>query len=133
MLVIMIPKAKELKLISIYLYIGDIYDSKLFSACERFSNNNDPDLTDQEVLTIYLYTMNVEQRLKIKQIHGYASDHLRSIFLLLPSYDAFLMRICLSQKAFSLPRLLSIDSIRVVFPTCLGPITTIAFPEPNRL
>ena len=35
----MIPKAKELKLISIYLYICDIYDSKLRNACERFSNS----------------------------------------------------------------------------------------------
>ncbi len=36
----MIPKVKELKLVSIYLYICDIYDSKLRSARERFSNNN---------------------------------------------------------------------------------------------
>jgi len=96
----MIPKAKELKLISIYLYICDIYDSKLKSACERFSNNNDPDFTDQEVLTIYLYAMNVEQRLKIKQIHGYASDHVRSFFPLLPSYEAFVMRINRLNEAF---------------------------------
>lgn len=96
----MIPKVKELKLIFIYLYICDIYDSKLRSACERFSNNNNPDFTDQEVLTIYLYSMNVEQRLKIKQIHEYASDHLRSWFPLLPSYEAFIMRINRLSEAF---------------------------------
>jgi hypothetical protein len=96
----MIPKVKELKLIFIYLYICDIYDSKLKSACERFSNNNNPDFTDQEVLTIYLYSMNVEQRLKIKQIHEYASDHLRSWFPLLPSYEAFIMRINRLSEAF---------------------------------
>ena len=96
----MIPKVKELKLISIYLYICDIYDSKLRSACERFSNNNNPDFTDQEVLTIYLYSMNVEERLKIKQIHEYASDHLRSWFPLLPSYEAFIMRINRLSEAF---------------------------------
>ena len=89
----MIPKVKEFKLISIYLYICDIYDSKLRNTCERFSNNNNPDFTDQEVITIYLYTMNVEQRLKIKQIHEYANDHLRSWFPLLPSYEAFIMRL----------------------------------------
>jgi hypothetical protein len=89
----MIPKVKEFKLISIYLYICDIYDSKLRNACERFSNNSNPDFTDQEVITIYLYTMNVEQRLKIKQIHEYANDHLRSWFPLLPSYEAFIMRL----------------------------------------
>jgi hypothetical protein len=68
----MIPKVKELKLISIYLYICDIYDSKLKNSCQRFSNNNEPEFTDQEVMTIYLFVMNVEQRLKIKQIHNFA-------------------------------------------------------------
>jgi hypothetical protein len=75
------------------LYVCDIYDSKLRSACERFSNNNNPDFTNQEVLINYLYSMNVEERLKIKQIHEYANDHLRSWFPLLPSYEAFIMRI----------------------------------------
>ena len=37
--------------------------------------------------------MNIEQRLKIKQIHEYANDHLRSWFPLLPTYEAFIMRI----------------------------------------
>ena len=89
----MIPKVKELKLISIYLYLCDIYDSKLRSACERFSNNSNTDFTDQEVLTIYLYVMNIEQRLKVKQRREYARDHLRSWFSLLPTYEAFIMRI----------------------------------------
>ena len=62
----MIPKAKESKLISIYLYICDLYDSELKYLCQRFSNNNEPEFTDQEVITIYLYVMQVEQRLKIK-------------------------------------------------------------------
>lgn len=96
----MIPKVKELKLIAIYLYICDIYDSKLKNLCERFSNNNQPDFTDQEVMTIYLYTMHVEQRLKIKQIHQYASDHLRSWFPLLPSYVAYNTRINRLSEAF---------------------------------
>jgi len=96
----MIPKVKELKLISIYLYICDIYDSKLRSLCERFSNNDQPDFTDQEVMTIYLYAMHVEQRLKIKQIHQYASDHLRSWFPLLPSYVAYNTRINRLNEAF---------------------------------
>ena len=81
---IMIPKAKELKLISIYLYICDIFDSRLKGTCQRFSNNSNPDFTDQEVMTIYLYAINVEQRLKIKKIHQYANDC--SWFPLLPSY-----------------------------------------------
>lgn len=50
----MIPKANELKLISIYLYICDLYVSELNYLCQRFSNNNEPYFTDQEVITIYL-------------------------------------------------------------------------------
>ena len=68
----MIPKVKALKLISIYLYICDIYESSLKNVCQRFSINNRPDFTDQEVMAIYLFVMHVEQRLKIKQIHEYA-------------------------------------------------------------
>ena len=89
----MIPKAKELKLISIYLYICDLYDSELKYLCQRFSNNNEPEFTDQEVITIYLYVMQVEQRLKIKQIHSFANDYLRSWFPRLHSYEAFVVRI----------------------------------------
>lgn len=89
----MIPKAKELKLISIYLYICDLYDSELKYLCQRFSNNNEPEFSDQEVITIYLYVMQVEQRLKIKQIHSFANDYLRSWFPRLHSYEAFVVRI----------------------------------------
>jgi hypothetical protein len=96
----MIPKVKELKLISIYLYICDIYDSSLKHLCQRFSNNNEPEFTDQEVITIYLYVMHVEERLKIKQIHNFANDYLRSWFPLLPSYEAFNMRINRLSEAF---------------------------------
>ena len=96
----MIPKAKELKLISIYLYICDIYDSELKYLCQRFSNNDEPDFTDQEVITIYLYVMQVEQRLKIKQIHSFANDYLRSWFPRLHSYEAFNVRVNRLSEAF---------------------------------
>lgn len=77
-----------------------MYDSHLKYNCERFSNNNQPDFTDQEVMTIYLYAMRVEQRIKIKQIHEFANEHLRSWFPLLPSYEAFIMRINKLSNAF---------------------------------
>jgi len=96
----MIPKVKEFKLISIYLYICDIYDSSLKNLCQRFSNNDQPEFTDQEVMTIYLYVMHVEQRLKIKQIHNFANDYLRSWFPLLHSYEAFNMRVNRLSEAF---------------------------------
>ena len=89
----MIPKVKELKLIAMYLYISDIYKNELMYSCLRFSNNSEPEFTDAEVMTIYLYAMHVEQRFKIKQIYEYTSDNLRSWFPLLLSYEAFNMRI----------------------------------------
>jgi hypothetical protein len=89
----MIPKAKELKLISIYLYICNLYDTNLKYSCMRFSNNSVPEFTDQEILTIYLFAMHVEQRFKINQIHEFANGYLRSWFPRLPSYTAFNIRL----------------------------------------
>jgi hypothetical protein len=96
----MIPKDKILKLIEIYLYICDLYENELKYLCQRFSNNDHPDFTDQEVITIYLYAMQVEQRTKIKQIHGFAHDHLISWFPRLPGYEAFNMRLNRFGEAF---------------------------------
>ncbi len=98
----MIPKVKELKLISIYLYICDIYERELKHSCQRFSNNTQPVFTDQEIMTLFLYVMSIEKRFKINQIHEYASDHLRSWFPLLPSYVAFNTRLIRLGEAFKL-------------------------------
>ena len=71
-------------------------------SCLRFSNNSVPEFNDPKIMTIYLYVMNIEQRFKIKQIYGYANDHLRSWFPLLPSYEAFNMRLNRLGEAFKL-------------------------------
>ena len=64
----MIPKVKELKLIAMYLYISDVCKYDLLYSCQRFSNNSKPEFTDEEVMTIYLYAMHIEQRFKVKQM-----------------------------------------------------------------
>jgi len=46
--------------------------------------------------------MYVEQRFKIKQIYEYANDHLRSWFPLLPSYEAFNVRLNRLGEAFKI-------------------------------
>jgi hypothetical protein len=113
----MIPKVKELKLIAMYLYISDIYKQELQYSCQRFSNNATPAFTDEEIMTIYLYSMQVEQRFKVKQIYEFASDHLRSWFPLLPSYEAFNMRLNRLGEAF---KMLSAYTIEKFIPTdCL--------------
>ena len=85
----MIPEAKAVKLIEIYFYICKRYEEDLKYCCERFSNNDQPELTDQEIMTIYLYTIQEEQRFKVKQIHRFANEYLHSWFPNLGSYTAF--------------------------------------------
>jgi hypothetical protein len=62
-----------------------MYEKKLKHLYQRFSNNNTPDFTDQEAITIYLYSMHVEHRFKVKHRYEFASGHLRSWFPELPS------------------------------------------------
>ena len=83
----------KLNLVKIYFYVCHRFEIELKYLCERFSNNNDPEFTDQEAVTIYLYTMRLENRLNVKDIHEFASGHLREWFPKLPSYEAFNVRI----------------------------------------
>ena len=51
-------------------------------------------------MTIYIYTIHVEERFKCKQIHRFAYNYLRSWFPKLPSYSAFNNRINRLSEAF---------------------------------
>jgi len=97
----MITKNNEDKLIEIYFYICEKFEKDLKYCCQRYSNNNEPEFTDQETMTIYLYTVHQEQRFKCKQIHRFADDYLRSWFPKLPSYSAFNNRINRLSEAFT--------------------------------
>ena len=48
----MINQTTATKLVKIYLTICQKYDNYLQYFCQRFSNNNKPVFTDQEVITI---------------------------------------------------------------------------------
>jgi len=61
----MIPREKTLQLTAICLYMCELYESILKFVCQRFLNNNRPEFTDQEIITIYLFVMHSEQRFKI--------------------------------------------------------------------
>lgn len=91
---------KELQMIAIYLYICDMYEKELKFVCKRFSNNSEPEFTDQEIMTIYIFLVYSEQRFKIKQIYDFADNYLRSWFPKLPSYVAFDTRINRLSEAF---------------------------------
>lgn len=96
----MILEAKAVKLIKIYFYICERYEENLKYYCERFSNNEQPELTDQEIMTIYLYTIHEEQRFKVKQIHRFANEYLRTWFPKIGSYTAFNNRLNRLSEAF---------------------------------
>ncbi len=99
----MISKDKDTKLIKIYFYVCDKYEELQFY-CERFSNNNEPEFTDQEIMTIYLYTIHHEGHTTAKQIHRFASEYLMSWFPKLGNYQALNNR--LNRMGVHLPGLL---------------------------
>ena len=84
---------QALKLVEMFLKISDLYDEELRYHCQRFSNNNEPDFTDAELITIYLFCMIHEERFKIKHIYDFANNYMRSWFPDLPSYVAFNTRL----------------------------------------
>lgn len=96
----MIPKAKALKLISIYLYICKLHNEELKCMTQRYTNNDKPVFTDQEIMTLYLFTVQQEKRFSVSQVYSFANDYLRSWFPALPSYKAFNNRLNRLSEAF---------------------------------
>lgn len=96
----MIPKEKELKLIKIYMYICDIYQSSLKFYCQRFSNNATPIFTDQELLTVYLFCEPISDTSKSKR-YIHSLKNICSHGYNLPSYQTFNYRLNLMSEAIS--------------------------------
>jgi hypothetical protein len=81
---------KEIKLIALYFYVSERYEKDLKYNVERFSHNSaELEFTDAEALTLYLYVLSQEKRLRIKEIYEFARGYLLSWFPKLPSYQAF--------------------------------------------
>lgn len=98
----MINQTKAIKLIKIYSIICERFEKDLKYSCERFSNNSTQDLTDEEIMTIYLFVIEEEQRFTVKQIHRFADEYLQSWFPNLGSYSAFSNRLNRFSEAFKL-------------------------------
>ena len=96
----MIIQTKALKIVKIYSTICEKFEKDLKYSCEQFSNNNKQNLTDQEIMTIYLFAIEEEQRFTVKQIHKFACDYLRSWFPNLGSYSGFSNRLNQLSEAF---------------------------------
>lgn len=93
----MLPEAKALKLIAVYYYVSEQFETEWKYSVERFSNNKIPVFSDAEIMTIYLFVMQEEQRFHNKHIYHFARHYLPDWFPHLPSYQAFnhrLNRLC---------------------------------------
>ena len=69
---------KDYKLVKIYDYVCEKFGEHLEFECQRFSNNNEPKLTDQEIITIYLFVMHHQGIFKMNKIHQFAHEYLLS-------------------------------------------------------
>jgi len=107
------PDYKKVKLIAMYMYISELYEKELQYTSQRFSNNSTPKFTDAELMTVYLFVINEEQRFQVKQIHRFAREYLPSWFPNLPSYQAFNDRLNRLSEAFK--------SLAIVLYTCFVP------------
>lgn len=75
------------------MYICDVYKSTLCFYCQRFSNNPNPEFTDKELLSIYLFYSYYQRYFSIKEIHTFAKKYLLSWFPKLPFYQIFCIRL----------------------------------------
>ena len=102
------------KLIQIYMYICELYDSNLQYSCERFSNNNNPEFTDSELMTVYLFVISEQEYFKLSQIYRFTKEYLYSWFPKLPSYQAFVNRLNRLSESF---RCLSVTLFNCFIPS----------------
>ena len=92
---------RTLQLIQLYFYVCEIYEEELQWHCMRFAKNQiEPEFTDQELLTTYLFSTALEHRFRIKDIYDYIYHHWLDWFPNLPSYSAYNARLNRLASAF---------------------------------
>lgn len=89
----------ETKLISVYLKVCDLWDQGVCVSAQRFSNGRSKALSDQEVMTIYLFGV-LQGHSEVKAIFRYFADHFSDWFPGLKTYAAFCYRLNVLQDAF---------------------------------
>lgn len=84
----------ELTLISLYYYVCEHYTNTLRWQVQRFSPNSDEGtITDEEIITIYLFCVAFQEKYKVKSMHKYILQHWTDWFPNLPSYETFVNRL----------------------------------------
>ena len=87
-------------LVRIYLFVCRHYRGRLAATVQRQSNNSEPDFTDKEVLTVYLFGL-AKKRETVSEIHEYAEEHFSDWFPDLPSYQSYNRRLNRLNAVFS--------------------------------
>jgi hypothetical protein len=105
----------EWELINVYLYICQQYKNHMLNECQRMSNNSEPEFSDEEVISVYLFGI-IEKQWTIKDIYDYTRKHLWAWFPKLPSYVAYVNR--LNQLCEAFPLL--IERLQADFPKYLN-------------
>ena len=89
------------RLINVYCTVCEYWDQGLSEYAKRMSNNQELEITDQEIMTIYLNGV-IKNRNTVKNIYEFTSDHLREWFPKLASYEGFCHRLNQLHSAFSI-------------------------------
>lgn len=90
-------------LIKIHFHVCDKYKEQLCWEVQRYSNNTQPagSITDEELITIYLFCVAYEEKHKIKSMYKHIKNYWLSWFPLLPSYATFNARLNNLCEAFA--------------------------------
>lgn len=92
-----------LKLIQLYCHVCDHYNQFLRWNVQRFSPNGFcGQITDQEIITIYLFCIAYEEKYKVKSMHQHIQRYWLSWFPHLPAYQTFNARLNRLAAAFPL-------------------------------
>lgn len=89
----------ENTLIEIYLFVCQIYDNFSDTCFQRSSNNREPEFTDQELITIYLFA-HLNDKYRKKQMHSFIKHYWSGWFPLLPGYQTFCYRLNKLESSF---------------------------------
>jgi Transposase DDE domain len=105
------------RLIGVYLKVCDLWDQGIWTACQRFSNNQRLIVTDEEILSIYIYGI-MEGHKTVKSIHSFTSAFLVEWFPQLGAYEAFNHRLTQISDVFAamLEKLIDASDNEIHFP-----------------
>jgi hypothetical protein len=89
----------ENKLIELYLFVCQIYDTRSATCFQRLSNNSKPHFTDQELVCIWFFG-HLDGKFNKHQIYNLIVQYWADWFPNLPSYQTFCYRLNLLEPTF---------------------------------